>query len=204
MKSESSLCSPKRRCALYLGNEPRTVELHDAKLGYVDRAVAELHRSGRAIVLRTKCFSVVRQLVALRLAANAAFFSADAPLLVKYQTRETKAPGFRVELSAPCSTARRRGGARSERDFVTVQRRRDAAAPETVTDKRTTHLVGVRAPGSDGLRALVRAGWPELEHIADNVRNADLRTTRKYLARARRREDNSALLVPLNVPTNAT
>lgn len=63
--------------------------------------------------------------------------------------------------------------------------------------KRTTHTAGVRVPSAHGLRAtnitLARAGGAELEHIADDVGHADLRTTRKYLDRARRRENNSAL-----------
>lgn len=45
---------------------------------------------------------------------------------------------------------------------------------------------------------LARAGGAKLEHIADDVAHADLRTTRKYLNRARRREQNSALRVPLD------
>ncbi len=57
MKSESSLSS-RNDIARYLGREPRTVELRDAKLGYVDLAAAELRLRGkmrdRAIVLRTK------------------------------------------------------------------------------------------------------------------------------------------------------
>ncbi len=68
--------------------------------------------------------------------------------------------------------------------------------------KRATHLAGVRVPSAHGLRAtnitLARAGGAELEHIADDVGHADLRTTRKYLDRSHRRENNSALRVPLD------
>jgi hypothetical protein len=68
--------------------------------------------------------------------------------------------------------------------------------------KRATHLAGVRVPIAHGLRAtnitLARTGGAELEHIADDVGHADLRTTRKYLDRGRRRENNSALRVPLD------
>jgi len=70
--------------------------------------------------------------------------------------------------------------------------------------KRATHAAGVRVPSAHGLRAtitLARAGGAELEHIADDVGHADLRTTRKYLDRGRRRENNSALRVPLDFST---
>ncbi len=68
--------------------------------------------------------------------------------------------------------------------------------------KRTTHTAGVRVPSAHSLRAnqyYARARRrADLEHIADHVGHADLRTTRKYLDRARQRENNSALRVPLD------
>jgi len=187
--------------ALFLGHGPRTVELHRANLGDVDLAAGELRLRGkvrdRTIFLRADVLTVVRQLVALRLGDGRAALAPDAPLFVNGGRVNAGARlsqrGIRFALDrafasaglVPSATSRPRknGGMRPLR--------------RAAIGKRTTHTAGVRVPSAHGLRAtnitLARAGGAELEHIADDVGHADLRTTRKYLDRARRRENNSAL-----------
>jgi integrase len=60
----------------------------------------------------------------------------------------------------------------------------------------------VHVPSAHGLRAtyitLARAGGAELEAIADDVGHADIRMTRRYLDRSRRKANNSALRIPVD------
>jgi len=190
--------------ALFLGHGPRTVELHRVNMGDVDLAAGELRLRGkvrdRTIFLRADVLAVVRQLVTLRLVHEA--LAPNAPLFVNAGRVNTggrlSRRGIRFALDrafasaglVPSATSRRR------QDGGTRPLRRAAIG------KRATHLAGVRVPSAHGLRAtnitLARAGGAELEHIADDVGHADLRTTRKYLDRGRRRENNSALRVPLD------
>jgi len=160
--------------------------------------------------LRADVLAVVRQLVALRLGSGeaAAALAPDSPLFENAGRMNTGARlsrrGIRFALDrafasaglVPSATSRPRG------DGAARPLRRAAIG------KRATHVAGVRVPSAHGLRAtnitLARAGGAELEHIADDVGHADLRTTRKYLDRARRRENNSALRVPLDFRTEAT
>jgi hypothetical protein len=46
--------------------------------------------------------------------------------------------------------------------------------------------------------SLARAGGAELEAIADDVGHADIRMTRRYLDRSRRKANNSALRIPVD------
>jgi site-specific recombinase XerD len=190
--------------ALFLGHGPRSVELHRANLGDVDLAAGEMKLRGkvrdRTIYLRADVLAVVRQLVALRTADGTN--APSAPLFVNAGRVNAGARlsrrGIRFVLDrtfalaglVPTATSRPRA------DGATRPLRRAA------TGKRATHAAGVRVPSAHGLRAtnitLARAGGAELEHIADDVGHADLRTTRKYLDRARRRENNSALHVALD------
>jgi hypothetical protein len=61
---------------------------------------------------------------------------------------------------------------------------------------------GVHVPSAHGLRAtyitLARAGGTNLEAIADDVGHADIRMTRRYLNRSRRKANNSALCIPVD------
>ncbi len=195
--------------ALFLGHGPRTVELHRANLGDVDLAVGELRLRGkvrdRTIFLRADVLAVVQQLVALRLGDGGVVLAPDAPLFVNAGRVNAGARlsrrGIRFALDrlfavaglVPSATSRPR------QDGETRPLRRAADG------KRATRDAGVRVPSAHGLRAtnitLARAGGAELEHIADDVGHADLRTTRKYLDRARRRENNSALRVALDFAT---
>ncbi len=190
--------------ALFLGHGPRTVELHRANLGDVDLAAGELRLRGkvrdRTVFLRADVLSVVRQLVGLR--NGAAVLPPDAPLFVNAGRVKAGARlsrrgirfaidrAFAVAGLVPSATSRPRNDGRTR-----LLRR-------AAVGKRATQLAGVRVPSAHGLRAtnitLARAGGAELEHIADDVGHADLRTTRKYLDRGRRRENNSALRVPLD------
>jgi len=197
--------------ALFLGHGPRTVELHRANLGDVDLAAGELRLRGkvrdRTIFLRADVLAVVRQLVALRLASAeaAAALPPDAPLFVNAGRVNAGARlsrrGIRFALDRAFASAGLVPSAtsRPRRNGATRSLRRAAIG------KRATHTAGVRVPSAHGLRAtnitLARAGGAELEHIADDVGHADLRTTRKYLDRGRRRENNSALRVPLDFST---
>ena len=196
--------------ALFLGHGPRTVELHRANLGDVDLATGELRLRGkvrnRTIFLRADVLAVVRQLVALRLATDAAL-PPDAPLFVNAGRVNAGARlsrrGIRFALDRAFAVAGlvRSAASRPRNDGGTRPLRRAAIG------KRATHAAGVRVPSAHGLRAtnitLARAGGAELEHIADDVGHADLRTTRKYLDRARRRENNSALRVALDFRNDA-
>jgi len=191
--------------ALFLGHGPRTVELHRANLGDVDLAAGELRLRGkvrdRTIFLRADVLAVVQQLVALRFASDAAL-PPDAPLFVNAGRVNAGARlsrrGLRFALDRTFATAGLIPSAMSlpRRDGATRPLRRAAIG------KRATHRAGVRVPSAHGLRAtnitLARAGGAELEHIAEDVGHADLRTTRKYLDLGRRRENNSALRVPLD------
>jgi site-specific recombinase XerD len=190
--------------ALFLGHGLRSVELHRVNLGDVDLAAGEMKLRGkvrdRTIYLRADVLAVVRQLVALRTADGTNVPS--APLFVNAGRVNAGARlsrrGIRFVLDrtfalaglVPTATSR------PHADGATRPLRRAA------TGKRATHAAGVRVPSAHGLRAtnitLARAGGAELEHIADDVGHADLRTTRKYLDRARRRENNSALHVALD------
>ncbi len=161
----------------------------------------------RTIFLRADVLAVVRQLVALRLVDRGCALLPDAPLFVnagrvnggarlsRRGIRFALDRAFAVAGLVPTATSRPRN------DGGTRPLRRAAIG------KRATHLAGVRVPSAHGLRAtnitLARAGGAELEHIADDVGHADLRTTRKYLDRARRRENNSALRVPLDFGSEA-
>jgi site-specific recombinase XerD len=196
--------------ALFLGHGPRTVELHRANLGDVDVAAGELRLRGkvrdRTIFLRADVLVVVRQLVALRLAE--AERSPEAPLFINAgkvnRGGRLSRRGIRFALDRAFATAGLVPSAtsRARKDGATRPLRRAAVG------KRATHVAGVRVPSAHGLRAtnitLARAGGAELEHIADDVGHADLRTTRRYLDRARRRENNSALRVPLDFRGSAT
>ncbi len=190
--------------ALFLGHGPRTVELYRANLGDVDLAAGDMKLRGkvrdRTIFLRTDVLAVVRQLIALRLAPGA--LSPDTPLFVNAGRVSAGARlsrrGIRFALDRAFALAGLVPTAisRPRNDGGTRPLRRAAIG------KRATNAAGVRMPSAHGLRAtnitLARAGGAELEHIADDVGHADLRTTRKYLDRARRRENNSALRVPLD------
>jgi site-specific recombinase XerC len=194
--------------ALFLEHGPWTVELHRANLGAVDLAAGELRLRGkvrdRTIFLRADVLAVVRQLVALRLAEgrDGAALPPDVPLFVNAGRVNAggrlSRRGIRFALDRAFSTAGFIPAAtsRPRSDGTTRPLRRAAIG------KRATHLAGVRVPIAHGLRAtnitLARTGGAELEHIADDVGHADLRTTRKYLDRGRRRENNSALRVPLD------
>jgi integrase len=77
------------------------------------------------------------------------------------------------------------------------------------TGKRAAHDAGVRVPSAHGLRAtnnitLARAGGAELEAIADDVGHADIRMTRRYLDRSRRKANNSALRIPVDFGARST
>ena len=190
--------------ALFLGHGPRTVELHRANLGDVDLAAGEMRLRGkvrdRTIFLRADVLAVVRQLVALRLAPGVLL--PDAPLFVNAGRVSAGARlsrrgiRFALDRAFACAGLVPTATSRPSKDGATRPLRRAA------TGKRASHAAGVRVPSAHGLRAtnitLARAGGAELEHIADDVGHADLRTTRKYLDRGRRRENNSALRVPLD------
>jgi integrase len=72
--------------------------------------------------------------------------------------------------------------------------RRLITAPRTTTTGRVTVLREATRPA----KIIVAGHGAELEHIADDVGHTDLRMTRRYLDRSRRREHNSALRVPLD------
>ncbi|MGP6156270.1 MAG: hypothetical protein ACLPYS_01820 [Vulcanimicrobiaceae bacterium] len=142
----------------------------------------------------------MQQLVALRVATEAAL-RPDAPLFVNAGRINAGARlsrrGIRFALDRAFANAGLvpRAISRPRTDGGTRPLQRAAVG------KRATQRAGMRVPSAHGLRAtnitLARAGGAQLEHIADDVGHADLRTTRKYLNRARRRENNSAPRVPL-------
>jgi site-specific recombinase XerC len=190
--------------ALFLGHGPRTIELHRANLGDLNLAAGELRLRGktrdRAIYLRADVLALLRELVAVYAAAGTV--PPEAPLFVNYGRTNVGARlsrrGIRFILDrafaaavllAPATSRPRKDG-------------RTRALRRAAVGKRAAHDAGVRMPSAHGLRAtnitLAREGGAELEHIADDVGHADLRMTRRYLDRSRRREHNSALRVPLD------
>jgi site-specific recombinase XerC len=193
--------------ALFLGHGPRTIELHRANLGDLDLGAGELRLRGktrdRTIYLRADVLAVLRELVALHADAGTlpAEAGATAPLFVNYGRtnagQRLSRRGIRFVLDrafaaagllAPATSRPRKDG-------------RTRALRRAATGKRAAHDAGLRVPSAHGLRAtnitLARDG-AELEHIADDVGHVDLRMTRRYLDRSRRREHNSALRVPLD------
>jgi integrase len=76
-----------------------------------------------------------------------------------------------------------------------------AAAPGRAGPRCAPRGGGARAK-RHGLRAtyitLARAGGAEPEAIADDVGHADIRMTRRYLDRSRRKQNNSALRIPVD------
>jgi site-specific recombinase XerC len=190
--------------ALFLGHGPRTIELHRANLGDLNLAAGELRLRGktrdRAIYLRADVLALLRELVAVYAAAGTV--PPEAPLFVNYGRTNVGARlsrrGIRFILDRAFAAAGLLAPAtsRPRKDGRTRALRRAAVG------KRAAHDAGVRMPSAHGLRAtnitLAREGGAELEHIADDVGHADLRMTRRYLDRSRRREHNSALRVPLD------
>jgi integrase/recombinase XerD len=194
--------------ALFLGHGPRSIELHRANLADVDLVAGEMKLRGkvrdRTIYLRADVLAIVRQLIALRTASGTDV--SGAPLFVNAGRVNAGARlsrrGIRFVLDrtfalaglVPTATSRPRA------DGTTRPLHKAA------TGKRAQHAAGARVPSAHGLRAtnitLARAGGAELEHIADDVGHADLRTTRKYLDRSRRRENNSAMHVALDFHDN--
>jgi site-specific recombinase XerC len=188
--------------ALFLGHGPRTIELHRATLGDLNLAAGELRLRGktrdRKIYLRADVLALLRELVTL----YAAVLPLEAPLFVNYGRTNPGARfsrrGIRFILDRAFAAAGLLAPAtsRPRKDGCTRALRRAAAG------KRAAHDAGVRVPSAHGLRAtnitLARDGGAELEHIADDVGHVDLRMTRRYLDRSRRREHNSALRVPLD------
>jgi site-specific recombinase XerC len=190
--------------ALFLGHGPRMIELHRANLGDLNLAAGELRLRGktrdRTIYLRADVLALLRELVTLYAAAGT--LAPEAPLFVNYGRTNVGARlsrrGIRFILDrafaaagllAPASSRPRKDGSAR-------------ALRRAAVGKRAAHDAGVRVPSAHGLRAtnitLARDGGAELEHIADDVGHADLRMTRRYLDRSRRREHNSALRVPLD------
>jgi len=90
--------------------------------------------------------------------------------------------------------------ARAERDIATTQRR-DAAAPSDSgrqTRNAPRRWTGAQRPRVACNQYLAGAPAARSSSIANDVVHADLWTTRKYLDRWRRRENNSASHVPLD------
>jgi len=175
--------------ALFLGHGPRTIELHRANLGDLNQAAGELRLRGktrdRTISLRADVLAVLREPSGCTptgtLPAEA---GATAPLFV--------------------NCGRTNPGGRLSRRGIRFVLDRHLPPPDSWRrrPRGRARTAACRVPSAHGLRAtnitLAREGGAELEHIADDVGHADLRMTRRYLDRSRRREHNSALRVPLD------
>jgi site-specific recombinase XerD len=208
-KEKSSLALRDRTLiALFLGHGPRTIELHRANLGDLNLGAGELRLRGKArdrtIYLRADVLAVLRELVAVYAATGtlAAEIGASAPLFVNYGRTN---PGERLSRRGIRFVLDRAFAAAGLLAPATSRPRKDGCTRvlrRAATGKRAAHDAGVRVPSAHGLRAtnitLAREGGAELEHIADDVGHVDLRMTRRYLDRSRRREHNSALRVPLD------
>ena len=70
----------------------------------------------------------------------------------------------------------------------------DLSRPHSRSRSGTARAHGLRAT----YITLARAGGAELEAIADDVGHADIRMTRRYLDRSRRKANNSALRIPVD------
>jgi integrase/recombinase XerD len=187
--------------ALLIGHGLRSVELVRINLADVDLANKTLFVRGktadRLVFLRADVVERVAAVLERRRGEGAAPNDALFVSLAKPWTRGARGARLgrrgirfivdRLYAAAGLLPADRRGGK--------ALRRAEPGA------KRAARAVGKRVPTTHGLRAtnvtLAIAGGAELEHVAADVGHRDIRTTMRYVQLQRRRENNSALRLPV-------
>ncbi len=195
--------------ALFAGQGLRTIEVHRANLADLDLEAAELmvhgKRRDRRVHLRADVVALVRAWLVLRPDAPP-----DQPLFVGFGSTcrglRLSRRGIRGVLARTFAAAGLVPAAPSEprRDGSRRPLRRAALG------LAARRAAGVHVPSAHGLRAratyitLARAGGAELEGIADDVGHADIRMTRRYLDRSRRKANNSALRIPVDFGAQST
>jgi integrase len=184
--------------ALFAGQGLRTIEVHRVNLADLDLEAAELvvrrKRSDRWVHLRADVVALVRAWLVLRPDAPP-----DQPLFVGFGST---CRGLRLSRRGIRSVLARTFAAAGLVPAALSEPRRDGSRRplrRAALGLAARRAAGVHVPSAHGLRAtyitLSRAGGAELEAIADDVGHADIRMTRRYLDRSRRKANNSALRI---------
>jgi site-specific recombinase XerD len=188
--------------ALLIGHGLRSVEISRIDLAHVDLANKTLLVHGktgdRLVYLRADVAERIATVMGRRRADGAA---ADDPLFVSLAPAGTRgARGARIGRRGIRFVVDRLYAAAGLLPAARDVRGRELHRAE-IGAKRSARAVGERVPTTHGLRAtnvtLAIAGGAELEYVAADVGHRDIRTTMRYLQLKRRRENNSALRVPV-------
>jgi integrase/recombinase XerC len=193
--------------ALFAGQGLRTIEVHRVNLADLDLEGAELavhgKRRDRRVHLRADVVALVRAWLVLRPDAPP-----DQPLFVGFGST---CRGLRLSRRGIRSVLARTFAAAGLVPAALSEPRRDGSRRllrRAALGLAARRAAGVHVPSAHGLRAtyitLARAGGAELEAIADDVGHADIRMTRRYLDRSRRKANNSALRIPVDFGARST
>jgi integrase/recombinase XerD len=183
--------------ALLCGHGLRTIEIHRLNVADVDLAGKTLVAHGktrdRTVYLRADVADRLRDLFACR-----GELAPDAPVFVSHDRserakgRRLTRPGIRfiVDRAFALSGLVERAQGR----WKALNRVRRGA-------KSSARAVGGKVPTTHSLRAtfvtLAIQHGAAIEYVSRDVGHADLRTTMRYLELKRRRENNSALVLPV-------
>jgi integrase len=193
--------------ALFVGQGLRTIEVYCANLSDLDLEAGELvvrgKRRDRRVHLRADVVALLRAWLLLRPDAPP-----DQPLFVGFGSTcrglRLSRRGIRIVLDRAFAAAGLLPAALSQPRRDGSRRALRRAAPGLAARRQA----GVHVPSAHGLRAtyitLARAGGAELEAIADDVGHADIRMTRRYLDRSRRKANNSALRIAVDFGARST
>jgi site-specific recombinase XerC len=192
---------------LFAGQGLRTIEVWRANLSDLNLEAGELFvrgkRRDRRVHLRADVVALLRAWLALRPDAPP-----DQPLFLGFGST---CRGLRLSRRGIRSVLARAFAAAGLLPAALSQPRRDGSRRplrRAALGLAARRAAGVRVPSAHGLRAtyitLARAGGAELEAIADDVGHADIRMTRRYLDRSRRKANNSALRIPVDFSARST
>jgi integrase/recombinase XerC len=186
--------------ALLVGHGLRTVEIERLNVADVDVAGRKLLAKGktreRTVFLRGDVADRLRALLERR----GPDVAPDAPVFVSCARSDSGGRGERLS----------RRGIRFivDRAYALsglVERAQDGRGRQLrcarVGAKRGARAVGLKLPSAHSLRAtnvtLAIAHGAAIEYVSRDVGHADVRTTMRYLDLQRRRENNSALVLPV-------
>lgn len=174
---------------LLVGHGLRTIEVERLNLADVDLDRRELVVKGttrdRLLFLRPDVADRLRVVIEIRRAQGA---RADDPLFISHAPNDAGGRGKRL-------------GRRGLRFIADRAFQRAGLLPKG--GKRAARSTGARVPSCHGLRAtnVTRAlsAKARIEHVAADVGHADVRTTMRYLSERRRRADNTALRISVEL-----
>ena len=187
--------------ALLIGHGLRSVELSRLSLCDVDLVAKTIIVHGnvrdRVVYLRADVADRMRPVLETRLRdgamVDAAFFVSLARNGAGNRGQRLSRRGIRFIVDRFYAGADLVPARRSRRG-----RRLRRAEPDA---KLAARELGQRLPTTHGLRAtnvtLAAAGGAEIQYVAADVGHADIRTTQRYFDLKRRRENNSALRIPV-------